>query len=63
MKAGREESWARHMVRATMEEIMLAFLEQHQDIARVPDFGALILTTFTAKTYTTQHDGGVFGFI
>jgi hypothetical protein len=24
---------------------------------RVPNFGALNLTTLTAKTYTTQHDG------
>lgn len=37
---------------------MLAFYEAGIEISqRVPNFGALNLTTLTAKTYTTQHDG------
>ena len=42
---------------------MLAFYEAGIEISqRVPNFGALNLTTLTAKTYTTQHDGEFLGF-
>lgn len=43
----------------------LLFVERHQIIAHWFDFETLLLTTLTAKTYTTQHDGEffIFGFI
>lgn len=64
MRAGGEISWARLRVCHKGGKQHFDFLwSWHQDLARVcQTLEALLLTTLTAKTYTTQHDGEFLGF-